>query len=54
MLFSLAQGMHYKQIAEKLGVSSSTIRSHIHAIYVTLKVDDRAQAVLRATEMGWL
>jgi putative nucleotidyltransferase with HDIG domain len=54
VLYSLAEGMQYKQIAMKLGVSSSTVRSHIHAIYVTLKVDDRAQAVLRATEMGWL
>ena len=54
VLALLAQGLQYKQIAVKLGVSSSTVRSHMHAIYITLNVDDRAQAVLRATEMGWL
>jgi DNA-binding NarL/FixJ family response regulator len=32
----------------------STVRSHLHAVYLALGVDDRAQAVLRATEMGWI
>jgi putative nucleotidyltransferase with HDIG domain len=54
VLVLLAQGLHYKQIALELGVAASTVRSHIHAIYVALGVDDRAQAVLRATEMGWM
>jgi DNA-binding NarL/FixJ family response regulator len=46
--------MHYKEIAAELGISASTVRSHAHATYVTLRVNDRAQAVLRATEMGWI
>jgi putative nucleotidyltransferase with HDIG domain len=54
VLTLLGKGHHYKQIALELGVATSTIRSHIHHIYATLKVGDRAQAVLRATEMGWL
>ena len=32
----------------------STVRTHLHNVYARLGVDDRAQAVLRATEMGWL
>ncbi|HWC27499.1 MAG TPA: LuxR C-terminal-related transcriptional regulator, partial [Solirubrobacteraceae bacterium] len=50
----LAQGKVYKQIGRELGVSTSTVRTHLHNAYVKLGVDDRAQAVLRATEMGWL
>jgi putative nucleotidyltransferase with HDIG domain len=50
----LAQGKVYKAIAQELGVSSSTVRTHLHNAYEKLGVADRAQAVLRATEMGWL
>jgi putative nucleotidyltransferase with HDIG domain len=50
----LAQGKVYKVIAIELGVSSSTVRTHLHHVYAKLGVDDRAQAVLRATEMGWI
>jgi putative nucleotidyltransferase with HDIG domain len=50
----LAQGKVYQAIAVELGVTTSTVRSHLHSIYGKLGVDDRAQAVLRATEMGCL
>jgi putative nucleotidyltransferase with HDIG domain len=50
----LAQGKTYKGIALELAVATSTVRSHLHNTYRKLGVDDRAQAVLRATEMGWL
>lgn len=50
----LAQGKVYKVIATELGLAVSTVRSHLHAAYAKLGVDDRAQAVLRATEMGWI
>ncbi len=50
----LAEGKVYKVIALELGVASSTVRTHLHNIYRKLGVDDRAQAVLRATEMGWV
>jgi putative nucleotidyltransferase with HDIG domain len=50
----LAQGKVYKVIAEELGLSASTVRSHLHKAYEKLGVGDRAQAVLRATEMGWI
>jgi DNA-binding NarL/FixJ family response regulator len=50
----LAEGKVYKTIALELGVATSTVRSHLHSVYAKLGVDDRAQAVLRATEMGWI
>ena len=54
MMRELAKGSSYKQIGATLGVSVSTVRSHFHHIYQTLGVTDRAQAVLKATERGWL
>jgi DNA-binding NarL/FixJ family response regulator len=36
------------------GVSVSTVRTHLHNVYRKLGVPDRAQAVLRAAEKGWL
>jgi putative nucleotidyltransferase with HDIG domain len=54
VLRGLARGLVYKQIASELGLSSSTIRSHLHNIYGKLGAGDRAQAVLLATERGWI
>lgn len=53
-LRQLAAGKVYKDIAEDLGVATSTVRTHLHSVYAKLEVADRAQAVLRATEMGWI
>ena len=54
VLRGLARGLVYKQIASELGLSSSTVRSHLHNIYGKLGAADRAQAVLLATERGWI
>jgi putative nucleotidyltransferase with HDIG domain len=54
VLKGLAQGMVYKQIALELSLSTSTVRTHLHNIYGKLGAVDRAQAVLMATERGWL
>ncbi len=54
VLRRLARGMVYKQIAGELGLSTSTVRTHLHNIYGKLGAMDRAQAVLIATERGWL
>ncbi len=53
-LRGLAEGKVYKQIAAELGLSASTIRSHLHNAYGKLGVADRAQAVILAREHGWI
>jgi putative nucleotidyltransferase with HDIG domain len=54
VLKRLAEGKVYKQIASELSLSTSTVRTHLHNVYGKLGAVDRAQAVLVATERGWL
>ena len=54
VLKHLAEGKVYKQIALDLGLSTSTVRTHLHNTYAKLGAVDRAQAVLVATQRGWL
>ena len=54
ILRRLAEGKVYKQIAADLGLSTSTVRTHLHNTYAKLGAVDRAQAVLVATQRGWL
>lgn len=54
VLKRLAEGKVYKQIALELSLSTSTVRTHLHNIYGKFGAVDRAQAVLMATERGWL
>jgi DNA-binding NarL/FixJ family response regulator len=54
VLRALARGQVYKEIAVALDLSASTVRSHLHNIYKHLGVIDRAQAVIFASERGWL
>jgi putative nucleotidyltransferase with HDIG domain len=54
VLQRLGEGKVYKQIAQELALSTSTVRTHLHNIYGKLGAVDRAQAVLIATERGWL
>ena len=50
----LSKGMVYKQIAQELHLSTSTVRTHLHNVYGKLGAVDRAQAVLHASQRGWL
>ena len=54
VLKKLAEGKVYKQIAVELALSTSTVRTHLHNTYAKLGTGDRAQAVLLATDRGWL
>jgi len=54
VLRRLSRGMVYKQIGAELGLSTSTVRTHLHNVYGKLGAMDRAQAVLMATERGWI
>ncbi len=49
VLDALAQGLLYKEISEKLGVSLPTVNTYIRRIYEKLQVRSRAQAVARYT-----
>ena len=53
-LRGLAEGKVYKQIAQELSLSVSTIRTHLHNVYRKVGAVDRAQAVLIAREKGWI
>jgi DNA-binding NarL/FixJ family response regulator len=44
----LAQGFLYKEIADKIGISYETVRTHIRRIYEKLQVRTRTQAVAKA------
>ena len=46
----LCLGENYKTIAEKLFVSSNTIKAHIKKIYAKLHVNSRAEAVAKAIQ----
>jgi len=49
ILHGLARGRQYKEIADELGVSFHTVRTHIGKIYEKLHVHSRGQAVDKLT-----
>jgi DNA-binding NarL/FixJ family response regulator len=48
VLQNLAKGLLYKEIAEKLSISTATVRQHIHKIYEKLHVQNRTEALNKA------
>jgi|SRR5688572_5758363 len=44
----LSKGLLYKEIADQLGISVSTVRQHIHKIYEKLHVQNRTEAINKA------
>jgi len=54
VLRCLAEGMSNKEIAEKLYISTTTVRSHVSHILSKLGVSNRTQAALYAREQGLL
>lgn len=47
ILALLSQGLQYKEIAARLEVGVSTVRTHLHTIYVKLQVTSRTEAVVK-------
>jgi DNA-binding NarL/FixJ family response regulator len=47
VLSLLAEGLLYKEIGDRLGISVGTIKQHIHRIYEKLHVQNRTEAVNR-------
>ena len=53
VLFLLISGLSNKAIAEKLFVSSGTIKTHTLNIYMKMEVSSRTSAILKAIELNW-
>jgi DNA-binding NarL/FixJ family response regulator len=47
ILALLAKGFLYKEIADQLGISLSTVRAHLHTVYEKLHVQSRTEAVVK-------
>ncbi len=54
VLFLLVSGLSNKSIAERLFVSSGTIKTHTLNIYQKLDVANRTSAILKAISYGWI
>jgi NarL family two-component system response regulator LiaR len=48
----LARGKADKQIARKLSIKESTVKTHVHSILSKLNVRSRTQAALYAVRVG--
>jgi DNA-binding NarL/FixJ family response regulator len=50
----MSKGFTYVEIAEQLGISANTVKSHVKTCYQKLSVNSAAAAVMRANESGLL
>lgn len=48
----LLLGVPNKVIARRLRIAEGTVKTHLHGIYQLLRVNSRAQAILRSREVG--
>jgi DNA-binding NarL/FixJ family response regulator len=54
VLCSLADGLHDQEIADRLGISTSSVRKHIGSAQTRLRARTRTQAVATAAQRGLL
>jgi DNA-binding NarL/FixJ family response regulator len=47
LLEHLVRGLAYKQVADRMGISIDTVRSHIRKVYEKLQVHSRTEAVMK-------
>ncbi|MBN8683460.1 MAG: response regulator transcription factor [Chitinophagales bacterium] len=52
VLAALAQGLLYKEVAEKLYISEGTVKQHVNHIYGKLQVQNRTEAINRYLRRG--
>lgn len=54
VLEGMARGYKYDELANALGVTTNTVRSHVRSIYRKLDVSSRSEAVFEAAQLGLL
>jgi DNA-binding CsgD family transcriptional regulator len=54
VLALLADGLGNKQIAARLGISTSTVKTHLEVLFEKLEVSTRTEAVATAVRLGLL
>jgi len=54
ILTQIRDGLSYKEVAYKLGISEGTVRKHIEHIYQKLQVNNKVSAINAATGKKWL
>lgn len=54
VLDMLTQGYNYKDVAQLLFISETTVKTHVNNIFQKLQVNDRTQAVLYALNNGFI
>ena len=52
ILWGIAKGFTYKDVAKRLEISSNTVPTHIKNIYRKLEVNSRSEAVFEAVQRG--
>ena len=52
VLVGLADGLSNRAIGDRLGISEKTVRNHVSAVLLKLRVEDRTAAALRARDAG--
>ncbi|CAN7596323.1 response regulator transcription factor [Variovorax sp. LjRoot84] len=50
----VSRGFPYAEVAVRMGVSVSTVQTHIRNIYGKLDVHNKSEAVFEARSLGWL
>jgi DNA-binding CsgD family transcriptional regulator len=54
VLAAVAEGLSNQQVADRLFVSLSTVKTHLQSVYGKLEVKRRTQAIERARRLGLL
>jgi two-component system, NarL family, response regulator LiaR len=54
VLSQAAHGLHNREIADRMGVSVRTVETHLTNIFNKLGVASRTEAIVRASQMGWV
>lgn len=50
----VARGFIYTEVAARLGVSITTVQTHVRGIYAKLDVTNKAEAIFEARSLGWV